>query len=441
MLKKYKILIIIPLLLVIGSMSYCGYKVYTLSEQQKQIKEDFATINNITFGLFSVNQWKDKLAVIINKQIQGFNFTSGQQKDLQKEIEQIMNGLLTKAIAIINKPQKTFMGKLKKAAVKIFVNEKELRAQVPVFAREIILQINKPSSKKRLKKLAGSKFKELEKTTFDSSITAERMVRVKLYRKYHVQDADSFDKKTDFILLDINHQSGVYAYAMLGLAAVFFVVWLLLKKQVELHKTLFVLSIMAAAVLLVVGISCTMINVEARIQSLDFSLLGENIVFKNQILFFQSKGILEVVMVLLKAGHGESLIVGALILCFSVLFPVSKLSSALIYSLGNRKWMRGKVIHYFAFDSGKWSMADVMVIAIMMTYLAFNGILDSQLTELNIKKDYLSVVTTNNTSLQPGFIIFLSFVMFSLIMSEILKRVVMPAEEKTKQQDVESQEI
>lgn len=430
MLKKYKVLLVVPLCLVLGAMSYFGHKVYTLSEQQKEIKEDYATINNITFGLFSVNQWKDKVAVIINKQIQGFNFTSGQQKELQKEVEQIMNALITKAIALVNKPQKTLIGKLKRTAVKVFVDEKELRAQVPGFAREIIKQVNNPSSKKRLKGLASSKFKELEKTTFDSSITAERMVRVKMYRKYQVKDSDSFDKKTAAILSDVNHQSGVYAYAMLGCALLFLILWFFLKKQVELHKTLFVLSILAAAVLLVVGITSTMINVEARIQTLDFSLLGENMVFKNQILFFQSKGILEVVTVLLKAGHAESVVVGVLILCFSVLFPVSKLGSGLFYALGNQKWMRGRLIHYFAFDSGKWSMADVMVVAIMMTYLAFNGILDSQLNELNIKNDYLSTVTTNNTSLQPGFIIFLAFVVFSLILSEILKRVIMPAEGK-----------
>lgn len=432
MLNKYKVLLIIPLLIVLGAMAYCGNKVYTLSNQQKQIKEDFATINSITFGLLSVNQWKDKVAIIINKQISGFNFTSGQQKDLQKEVEQIMNGLITKAIAIINKPQKTLIGKLKKAAVKIFVNEKDIRAQVPGFAREIIKQVNKPSSKKRLKSLASTKFKELEQTTFDSSITAERMVRVKMYRKYHVKDADTFDKKTNLLLFDINHQSDVYTYSMLAFALLFLMIWMFLKKQTALHKTLFVLSIFAAIILLVVGVSSTMINVEARIQTVNFNLLGENMIFKDQILFFQSKGILEVVVVLLKATAAQSIAVGVLIFCFSIVFPVSKLTSALIYSLGHKKWMRGGFIHYFAFDSGKWSMADVMVVAIMMTYLAFNGILDNQLAELNIKNSYLSTVTTNNTALQPGFIIFLTFVVYSLIMSEILKRVVLPAEEKGK---------
>lgn len=439
MLNKYKILLIIPLLAILGAMAYCGNKVYTLSNQEKQIKEDFATINSITFGLLSVNQWKDKVAVMINKQISGFNFTSGQQKDLQKEVEQIMNALITKAIGIINRPQKTLMGKLKKAAVKIFVNEKELRAQVPGFAREIIKQVNKPSSKKRLKRLASSKFKELEQTTFDSSITAERAVREKMYRKYNVKDGDTFDKKTDLILTSVGHDSKVYAYSMLGCAVLILIIWLFLKKYVALHKTLFVLSIMAAAILLVVGVSSTMINVEARIQTVNFNLLDENMVFKNQILFFQSKGILEVVVILLKATAVESIAVGVLIFCFSIVFPVSKLTSALIYSLGHKKWMRGNFIHYFAFDSGKWSMADVMVVAIMMTFLAFNGILDSQLADLNIKNKYLSTVTTNNTALQPGFIIFLTFVIYSLLMSEILKRVVLPAEEKGKHDEEQSE--
>ncbi|MGI4751190.1 MAG: paraquat-inducible protein A [Janthinobacterium lividum] len=439
MLNKYKILIIIPLLAILGAMAYCGNKVYTLSNQEKQVKEDFATINNITFGLLSVNQWKDKVAVIINKQISEFNFTSGQQKDLQKEVEQIMNALITKAIGIINRPQKTLIGKPKKAAVKVFVNEKELRAQVPGFAKEIIKQVNKPSSKKRLKRLANSKFKDLEKTTFDSSITAERLVREKMYSKYHVKDDDTFNKKTDLILTSVEHDSKVYAYAMLCCALLILVIWLFLKKYMALHKTLFVLSIMAAAILLVVGVSSTMINVEARIQTVNFNLLDENMVFKNQILFFQSKGILEVVMILLKATAVESIAVGVLIFCFSIVFPVSKLTSALIYSLGHKKWMRGNFIHYFAFDSGKWSMADVMVVAIMMTFLAFNGILDSQLAELNIKNSYLSTVTTNNTALQPGFVIFLTFVIYSLLMSEILKRVILPAEEKGKQDEEQSE--
>ena len=70
-----------------------------------------------------------------------------------------------------------------------------------------------------------------------------------------------------------------------------------------------------------------------------------------------------------------------------------------------------KVIQFFAFKSGKWSMADVNVVAIFMAYIGFKGILDSQLTSLNMKTDSLASISTNETTLQPGFILFVAFVL------------------------------
>ena len=68
-------------------------------------------------------------------------------------------------------------------------------------------------------------------------------------------------------------------------------------------------------------------------------------------------------------------------------------------------------------------MADVMVVAIFMAYIGFKGILDSQLTGLNLMTPSIASITTNQTSLQPGFILFIGFVLFSLILSVILKRI------------------
>ncbi|MBE7178792.1 MAG: paraquat-inducible protein A [Mucilaginibacter polytrichastri] len=201
-----------------------------------------------------------------------------------------------------------------------------------------------------------------------------------------------------------------------------------MRKTILLHKAFFLLSILGAIIILVAGVSTAMIDVEARISEFRFTLLGEDILFKDQILFFQSKSILDVVSILVKTGKFDSVLVGSLIFCFSILFPFAKLSSTVIYLFNKAGWMRGRVIKYFAFESGKWSMADVMVVAIMMTYIGFNGILDSQLASLNIKNDMLSSITTNNTALQPGYILFVAFVLFGLFMSGILKRVILPAE-------------
>jgi hypothetical protein len=79
------------------------------------------------------------------------------------------------------------------------------------------------------------------------------------------------------------------------------------------------------------------------------------------------------------------------------------------------------VIKYFAFRSGKWSMADVIVIAILMTYIGLNGLLSKQLALLHIRGGDLTMIATNNTALQPGYIIFISFVLYGLILSTILK--------------------
>ncbi|MEJ0080338.1 MAG: paraquat-inducible protein A [Puia sp.] len=129
------------------------------------------------------------------------------------------------------------------------------------------------------------------------------------------------------------------------------------------------------------------------------------------------------VHILIQTGKIDSMIVGILILIFSILFPVTKLLSTGIYMLDKRRWAKNKVIHYFAFDSGKWSMADVLVIAILMTFIGFNGIVNNTLSDLNLNNGTITSITTNNTSMQPGYIIFIGFVLYSFTLSYILKNI------------------
>jgi hypothetical protein len=426
---KFKLLLIVGFSAILIALGYCGYKVHTLSAQQETIKADYATVKNVSFGLLSVSQWRDQIVIIISKQIQDFDFTPQQTADLEKEIEQILNALIDKAVSMINKPQKSIGGKLKKAAFDVFVNTDDLHKQVPIFAKQIVAEVEKPSSKLRLQNIAQSKLNQLGQQTYDSSMNAEKTAIDTTYRKYNVTTAEQYESKTAMLLTSIRKTTYAYAFGMLGCVLLILFVWWLLRKQTELSATLFILSVLAAGIILYVGLTTTMIEVDARIQSLDFYLLGSSISFKNQVLFFQSKSILDVVMILLKTGKYDTEIVGALIFCFSVLFPVLKLVSASIYVSSEKKWARGKFLSYFAFKSGKWSMADVMVVAILMSYIGFNGIIESQLASLNIHTTTLSSITTNNTALQPGYIVFVLFVLFGLALSQILKNITGHAQE------------
>jgi len=417
-----KLLLILGLSVLLASEAYFGAKLYMLSHQQKEIKEDYSEINNIMHGLFSADQWKDEVAGIIKHQVRHFTMTRKQKRQLQVEVEEIILALINKAEALVNKPTKTVGGKLKKFAIKTFVNTDKIKAQVPDFARTVIAKVDDPANKKKMSSMAMGKFQQIQKTGYiDSTSAVNTSLNHTMYKKYHVSSRDEFNQKVISSLATIKTVTYNYCFGMLGCIAVVLSMWWIFRKRGDLHATLFVMSLLFAFILLAVGLTASMIEVDARIRSLDFVLLGEHVVFKNQVLFFQSKSILDVVKILISQAGIDSILVGVLILIFSILFPIMKLSSTGIHLLGKKSIAENKFIKYFAFQSGKWSMADVIVIAIMMTYIGLNGLLENQLSSLNIKSDFLTIITTNNTALQPGFIIFISFVLYGLILSTILK--------------------
>ena len=80
------------------------------------------------------------------------------------------------------------------------------------------------------------------------------------------------------------------------------------------------------------------------------------------------------------------------------------------------------MIRFLVLKSGKWSMADVMVIAIFMAYIGFNGIITSQFGQLSTASQELVILTTNGTSLQPGYYLFLAYTLLALFLSGFLTR-------------------
>lgn len=415
-------MLILALSILLGAEGYFGYQLHQLSSRQQEIKTDYSNINNISSGLFSVEQWRDKVSRIVKKQVRDFTLTPQQKKDLQKEVEQIILALIDKADARINAPKKTIDGKIKKFVLKTFVNTDKIREKAPSFAKSILAKVYNPRNKKELSKMTMSKFDALERAEYlDSAVAATKAATDKVYQKYRASSAEELNSKMISSLARIKTATYNYSFAMLGCIVIVLCLWWIFRKRTDFHATLFIMSLMFAFILLAIGLTASMIEVDARIKALDFVLLGEHIIFENQVLFFQSKSILDVVKVLIAQPAADSVLVGVLILVFSILFPVMKLSATGIHLLSKKKIAQNKIIRYFAFESGKWSMADVIVIAILMVYIGLNGLLDSQLKSLNIKSDDLNVITTNNTALQPGFIIFISFVLYGLILSTILK--------------------
>ena len=413
------------LILFCGSLlaiaGWSGYQVYTLSNERAEIKKDYSVLNNITYGLLSVNAWRDHMIRVVTHRIDDFELTVEQEKALKFEVSQVLHAVINKADSMLDKKQKTIGGKLKKFAIRTFVKEEKLHAQVPVFAQTIVNEIKKPKNKEKLKFLVQSKMAQYGAITYDSVNDVQRIETI--IHKYEAADVAGFNITSQSMLDGLQERTYFYTFVILAIMVMFLVMWWLLRFQKPLYTPLFVISVLLALAVLFVGLTTPMIEIDARIKEMSFILLGENIAFHDQVIFFQSKSIVDVVRILIDTGKYDSAFVGILILIFSIIFPIGKLLATELYLLGNEKWRANKFIQFFAFKSGKWSMADVNVVAIFMAYIGFKGILDSQLESLNMQTDSLASISTNQTSLQPGFIIFVAFVLFGLILSVILQRI------------------
>jgi hypothetical protein len=432
------ILLIAGLGILLCGEGYFGLRLHTISAEQEQIKEDYSVVNSITFGIFSVDQWREKLSAVVDRQVNGFSMTAKQKADLQEQVEGKLNGLIDNTVSQINKPQKGLGAKLKKLAFNSFVDEDELHAMVPVFAKTIIKKINSPASRKRLKGIASSKIDQMEDQTYDKTEIAKNAMAQQIFARYDVSNAAAFDKIIKSKVGAIQKLTYHYAYAMLGCVLAALVLWLILRRKTQLQTTLFIMSLLFAFVLLASSITTTIIEVDARIQTLNFKLFDENIAFTNQVLFFQSKSIMGIIQTLIGQPKPDSILVGALLMIFVIILPALRLLGKGLHVWGNDRLAENKVVRYLAFESGKWDMADVMVIGVAMTYIGLNGILKSQLSNLNMDTGPLKIVTENNSGLQAGYLIFVAYVIFAKVLSYILKRIADPHEKEPQVLDEEN---
>jgi uncharacterized paraquat-inducible protein A len=162
---------------------------------------------------------------------------------------------------------------------------------------------------------------------------------------------------------------------------------------------------------------------EATISQMNFMLIGHPVHFENQVLYFQSKSILDVFWIMITHKDIQMKLVGILLITFSIIVPLLKIVSSLGYYFNYHKLRENPVIRFLVLKSGKWSMADVMVVAIFMAYIGFNGIISSQLGHLRSVADQeVVILTTNATALQPGYYLFLTYTLLALFLTGFLTR-------------------
>jgi hypothetical protein len=405
--------LLIPLLLInLG----CGLQILTIVNAASVMKEDYAEANSIRNGLLSVDVWKSHLEKIAAARLAQFKLTGEQEEAVREAVEKALNALIDETGKMMQKPQKTLRGKVRKLAFKVLVDTASLTEAAPEYAQAVIDEVKKPENMTKMKEAALKQI-EAAKTSQEEGAPLQELLH-----KYQASTVEEFNDRVGTLIQSSQKKVRRYSTVMIASVFLFLFAWWQVREKPDLHKTLYALSVALAFILLLSALALPMIDIDARIKNIDFLLLGEHLQFNNQLLFYRSKSVMQMVNVLMFAGHADTLFVGFLIFLFSIVFPITKLVAALCSLYGGEKLRHNKVVHFFAFDSGKWSMADVMVVAIFMAYIGFNGVLNGQLKGLNFQSQAVGAIATNQTALQTGFTLFLAYVLYSLALSFILKR-------------------
>jgi hypothetical protein len=387
------------------------------ARHNQKLKTDLAEINHIRYGLLNVDEWTDQITTILSIKIAEFEPTPESREKLLYNLESILYTMIDQVEAMVMEKFSGQMSGMQRIALKMVVNVDQLRDSVPSYANQLLTQLSNPENKKFLQKFLSERLEDFKTTTFNMDemksldlLLASYGFTDKTLCKDHLEAAIEI-KKADI---------GFRVVMILILVAALFLLNTITKHKLTGIQS--ILLLLSSLCLLLGGIATPMIDLEARIDLLLFQLMGEEVKFFENIIFFQSKSITDVVRILIEEGSLPMIFVGCLVFIFSIVFPGLKLISSLLYSFNVGSWRENQLIRFFVIKSGKWSMADVMVVAIFMAFIGFDGIIGNQLDTLSESAKPVEIFTTNGTQLLGGFYLFLMFCISSLVLSEILVR-------------------
>lgn len=381
-------------------------------------KIDYAELNDIKYGMFSVDEWKIRLVKIVSDEFDRLYVSNQTEQELREHVAVILDKMIDDvANKIKQSNQKTTKGRIKQAFIDMFVDLKEIKKGIPQYTDAVIKELKKKKTQEQMKTLVKDQLQEFATRTTDVN---DRSQLRRIYEKTSTTNIEAARQKTDDAMRTTYLRIKRLSVALVVLVVAPFV-WLA-RTRTRPTPINFCLIVLGLVLLLTAGVATPMIDMEAKISQLTLILFGHTVQFNNQVLYFQSKSILDVFFVMISHGQLQMKFVGILLVTFSVLFPLLKLACTVAYYFNVRGTHNSKLIDFFVFKSGKWSMSDVMVIAIFMAYIGFNGVIDSQLATLSSLEAGASVLTTNGTSLQPGYYLFLTYSLLAIYFSGFLHK-------------------
>jgi hypothetical protein len=381
---------------------------------RRNLRTELAEISHARYGLLDADRWVEKIVPILEAQVDALDLTAANAATLRPTVVRSLNRLLDQVEAQLAPkpaPGAGAAGFAAQAQAIIIHNMlTSLKPHVPEYAGMVLKELGSPENKKAVSDYLRKVVTDGAKATFGA---VDMTTYSAILKQYACADgaACQSELRRRIQILD----SRVSIQYMVALAATAIGFLLLGARRSEIA-----VQLLFCIALLLGGLLTPMLEVEAKISKLSLTFFGQPISFQDQVLYYQSKSVLEVFRTLLTMGQPAMVVVAVLVLLFSVVFPALK-AIAVCLCLGKPSLLSNPVAKFFALQSSKWSMADVMALAIFMSFVAFNGLIGSAMNGLKGPGAEL-VIPTDSSTILPGFYLFVGFCLASLWLSMKLER-------------------
>lgn len=409
------------ILLLVPAIWFSWQTIDGLSER-RDLRTDLAELEHVRYGLLSADQWRAIIGPILNAQVDKLDL-KGQSKNLRPMVEHSLNSLLDNIKAQMSAPKPANSkatpapGGLTAPPMLVNMIINSLRPHIPEYTDVVLAELAKPQNQKAFKESVRSVMTDAVKNTFS---TVDMTTYSAILKRHGCSNAPACQQELRNRIREADARGNMQYLTVLVSAALAFLL-LTVGQQVLSRATVLVLMLFCIT-LLIGGLLSPMIEVEVRITQLNATLLGAPIEFHNQLLYYRSKTVLEVFKTLIEMHRPAMSVVAVLVLLFSVIFPALKmlaLSASLIQPSLLRK---SRLVRLLAFELSKWSMADVMVLAIFMSFVAFNGVIEGGMAGIREAPAVQQLVLpTNSSTILPGYYLFIGFCIASIYLSKKLE--------------------
>jgi hypothetical protein len=393
----------------------------------KSAKEDLAEINKINYGLFDITIWKEEALKVFENRIGQFEISPKAYDQVIVELEKYLRSInkdyiesgkiFEKIFADAEKNEKInkIFLKLIKENTKPQLKLLNIPQYIPGMAIKLANELKKQEP--QLRDIMREELKKILKNDENSNFSDPRL---SIYQKYGATDIATTNQKLSAFITSEQMVTDRLVKVVYGcLLSAFLMAWLL-SGYLGIVTSVTIMTIVSI-ILLVIGVNLPMIDIEAILNSFTINVLGTDIGFDRQYMYYQSKSILDVTDTLIRGKGLDLKLVGIMVLCFSVIFPFIKLILSGLYLYSSRI-RENKIVQNIIFYLGKWSMADVFVVALFMAYIGFYGIISSQLDSIAHNKGGFAVETINNSQLSPGALFFTTYCVMSIILGILVNK-------------------